>query len=88
MRLGFTEKKIGRRWIVICGNYNEFSTFCDIQLKDYSKGKNLFEGDEFIYYSSPDSIRGIRADGVITYGTYKDREDINYDYLEVCVRYK
>lgn len=89
MNLGFIEKKIGKKYIVLCGNYQEFNTFCAIQMKNYEEGETFFEGDEFIYYSSPDFIRGIRIDGgVIGYGTYKDRKDIDYDYLRLITSHK
>jgi hypothetical protein len=86
--LGFTLKLPGRKWIVICGNYQEFNVFCDIQLKNYKDGSNYFEGDEFIYYSSPESILGLRDFHIIGYGTYKNRNDVDYDYLKICVNYK
>lgn len=86
MNLGFTEKKIGKKYVVLCGNYQEFNIFCDIQMKNYEDGEKFFEGDEFIYYSSSDSIRGIRLDGgVIEYGTFRNRKDIDYEYLRMLV---
>ena len=88
MNLGFTEKKVGKNWIVICGNRQEFSVFCDIKMKEYADGEDYFEGDEFFYYSHPDSVRGLRAYGIITYGTHKNRKDIDYNLLKVCVNYK
>ncbi len=89
MNLGFTKKKIGKKYIVVCGNYQEFNVFCDIQLKNYEDGETFFEGDEFFYYSSLDSIRGISVDGgVIEYGTFVDRKDIDYEYLRMLVNRK
>ena len=89
MNLGFTKKKVGKKYIVLCGNYQEFNVFCDIQMKNYEDGETFFEGDEFFYYSSPDSIRGIRVDGgIIEYGTFMDRKDIDYDYLRMLVNRK
>lgn len=88
MSLGFTKKPEVKRWIVICGNYQEFNIFCDLKMREYNEGETYFEGDEFIYYSSPDSIRGLRAYGIITYGTHKNREDIDYNLLKLCVDYK
>jgi hypothetical protein len=88
MNLGFTEKKVGKKWIVVCGNYQEFNVFCDIEMKEYEGGEDYFEGDEFIYYSHPDSVRGLRAYGIIAYGNYKNRDDIDYPRLKACVNYK
>ncbi len=89
MNLGFTKKKIGKKYIVLCGNRQEFEIFCDIQMKNYEDGETFFEGDEFFYYSSLDSIRGIRVDGgIIEYGTFRDRKDIDYEYLRTLVNRK
>lgn len=88
MNLGFTEKKAGRTWIVVCGNYREFNDFCKIKLQEYENGETYFEGDEFIYYSSPLFFRGLRAYGIISHGTYRERRDIDYTVLRACVNYK
>lgn len=62
--------------------------YCDMKLMEYEGGFTYFEGCEFIYYSHPDIIRGLRAEGIITYGTHYTRKDIDYEYLKLCVNYK
>ena len=78
---GFTPKPIPSVYLVICGNYREFNEFCNQKIDDFKNGETFFEGDEFVYYSHTDSIRGLRFDGVIYFGTYFSREDIDYDYI-------
>lgn len=84
--LGFTKKKIGKTYIVVCGNKREFDIFCNIQLEEFEKGEEFFEGCEFIYYSHPESVLGLCVDEIIQYGTWKSRDDIDYETLKVCIR--
>lgn len=74
--------------LIIAGNYSEFNFFCDMRLKDFGKGNNLFAGDVFYYYSTTDSIRGIRFYNAYCYGTHFWRKDVDYDFIKTVIRNK
>lgn len=71
--------------LVVAGNYNEFISFTNERLREFNVyGK--WEGYEFIYYSSLDSIRGMVYNGYVCYGTYYNRDDIDYNYIKLHIR--
>jgi hypothetical protein len=82
---GFTERPRKRIFAVLCGNYQEFNDFCKNKIWEYESRFNHFEGCEFVYYSSGDSIRGLRFDGIIKHGTYYKRKDIDFTLLNASL---
>lgn len=71
--------------LVIAGNYAEFKDFTNQRLEEFNYlGK--WEGYEFIYCNSFDSIRGMVYNGYVCYGTYYKRDDIDFNYIESHIR--
>ena len=78
-------RPVYKTYLVICGNWQEFKVFCKSKMDDYTfKDDMEYEGCEFVYYSNPSCIYGYRFDGVLTYGTYNNRNDI--DWLDIECR--
>lgn len=82
-------KKINhKRILVIAGTYQQFKDFCDERMRDFDElGK--YEGEEYIYYSNEDSVRGCRVDDIIKYGTWYNRKDVDLDRIVIyCLKFK
>lgn len=71
----FFSKINSQRVLVIAGNHSEFNTFVDMALDLFEK-EGKYEGCEFIYYNNPYSIRGIKFDYYLYYGTGLFRRDL------------
>lgn len=78
----FFSKINSQRVLVIAGSTREFESFINVALYKNSQ-EGLYEGYEFIYCNNTDSIRGMRFDSYLFYGTGIDRigKDINEDEL-------
>lgn len=73
----FISKINSTKILVIAGNMREFEVFIDVALYKHSQEDGLYDGCEFIYYTSPDSIRGMRFDKYLYWGTGANRSDID-----------
>lgn len=71
----FLSKINSTKVLVIAGNTREFESFIDLALYKHAQ-EDAYDGYEFIYYSSEDSIRGMRFDYYCFYGTGAYRDDI------------
>jgi hypothetical protein len=74
-----------RKVLVIAGSIREFETFIDIALYKWSQ-EGLYEGCEFIYYNNPDSIRGMRFDSYLYFGTGALRSDLDIYTVKMSIR--
>jgi len=71
----FLSKINNQRVLVIAGNQKEFDTFVDLALELF-ENEGKYEGCEFVYYSRPDAIRGMRFDSYLYFGTGALRSDL------------
>lgn len=69
-------------FIVICGNMREFDRFCH----EMNKKKDKIYNVEYLYYTNTKSIRGIRPNGIIKWGTWYMRNDVDWNYLKILTR--
>ena len=80
------ESKINRKVVlVLTGNYSEFISFIKERLREFNT-YGMWEGYEFVYYSSLDNIRGMIYNNYFCYGTYYNRDDIDYNYIKSHIR--
>lgn len=82
----FFSKINSTRVLVIAGSVFEFERFIDLAL--YKHGQfDLYDGYEFVYYVSENSVRGIKFDHYFFYGTGVDREDIDLDIIRASIKF-
>lgn len=75
-----------KKILVVAGNYQEFKNFCDGCTDDELNDPGKWEGTDFIYCSSFDTIRGMRFDDHYLVGTYNQRKDFRYDIIQSVMK--
>ncbi len=80
----FLSKINNQRVLVIAGSVREFESFIDVVLYKNSQ-EGLYEGYEFIYCDDVDSIRGMRFNSYLFYGTGIDRIGKDIDKNELFI---
>ena len=81
----FLSKINSRKVLVIAGSQREFDTFIDMALELFET-EDKFEGCEFIYYNRPDSIRGMRFDSYLYFGTGALRSDLDLHVIKLSIK--
>lgn len=81
----FLSKINSRKVLVIAGSIREFDTFCDLAMELFEK-EDKYEGCEFIYYNRPNSIRGMRFDNYLYFGTGALRSDLDLHTIKMSIR--
>lgn len=81
----FLSRINSRKVLVIAGSMREFESFIDIALYKWGQ-EGLYEGCEFIYYNNPDSIRGMRFDSYLYFGTGALRSDLDIYTVKMSIR--
>ena len=66
--------------LVIAGNHQQFTDFCENLMDEYNETEK-WAGIDFVYYSSSDSIRGLKFNDYYCTGTYYQRKDIDWGIL-------
>jgi hypothetical protein len=72
----FLSKINSQRVLVIAGSQKEFNTFVDMALDLFEK-EGKYEGCEFVYYNNLDSVRGMKFDSYLYYGTGSWNSDLD-----------
>lgn len=78
----FLSKINSQKVLVIAGSAREFESFIDVVLYKNSQ-EGLYEGYEFIYCNNTGSIRGMRFNSYLFYGTGIDRIGKDIDEHEL-----
>ncbi len=81
----FLSKINSTKVLVIAGSIREFKSFVDTALYKHAQ-EGLYEGYEFIYCSNPNSMRGLRFDKVLYYGTGSNRDDIDINDIRMLIK--
>lgn len=82
----FISKINSKKVLVIAGNHREFDSFIEQVLSENDK-TDKYEGYEFIYCESLDSVRGIRFDKYLYYGSGANRIDIDPFILNILIKF-
>ena len=82
----FLFKINSKKVLVIAGNHREFDSFIEQVLSENDR-TNKYEGYEFIYCENLDSVRGIRFDKYLYYGSGASREDIDPFILNILIKF-
>lgn len=79
--------KINRvKILVIAGSMKEFESFIEQALFKNSQ-EDIYDGFEFVYYSNTDSIRGMKFDKYLYYGTGAFRSDLDLFQIKSSIKF-
>lgn len=82
----FLSKINSKKVLVIARSIREFDTFCDLAMELFEK-EDKYEGCEFTYYNRPDSIRGMRFDSYLYFGTGALRSDLDLHLIKTSIKF-